>query len=85
MERAKADVNLIAVNWEKSSHTLDYVGAANRVELIGKYVADLIDFMVDYKLTSLDKIHVIGFSLGAHAAGYAGKNLKSGKLEKIVG
>lgn len=85
LERAKLDVNLIAVNWEKSSHTLDYVSAANRVKRIGLYVANLIDFMVDNNLVSLKDIHLIGFSLGAHVAGYAGKNVKSGKLEKIVG
>lgn len=78
-------MNLIAVNWESSSHTLNYLGAANLVQPIGVYVAQLIDFLVDKKLASLDDIHVIGFSLGAHAAGYAGKNVKSGKLPKIVG
>jgi len=85
LERAKLNVNLIAVNWEASSRTLDYIGSAGRVEPIGIYVAKLIDFMVANKLVSLKDIHVIGFSLGAHAAGYAGKNVKSGKLEKIVG
>lgn len=85
MEQAKVDVNLIAVNWESSSHTLNYLDAANRVHPIGVYVAELIDLMVSEKLASLDDIHVIGFSLGAHAAGHAGKNVKSGKLTKIVG
>lgn len=85
LEKAKLDVNLIAVNWEKSSHTLNYLDAANRVDPIGVHVARLIDFLVETQLASLDDIQVIGFSLGAHAAGYAGKNVKSGKLTKIVG
>lgn len=76
---------MIAVNWERSSHTLNYIAARNRVEPIGTYVASFIDFMVNNKLASLDDINLIGFSLGAHAAGIAGKQVTSGKIPKIVG
>lgn len=69
MSKAKLDVNLIAVNWEKSSQTLNYIAARNRVETIGAYVAALIDFMVTNDLVSLSDISLIGFSLGAHIAG----------------
>lgn len=62
--KAKADINLILVNWEKPSQTINYIAARNRVEPIGEYVATLIDFLVSNDLVSLDDINVIGFSLG---------------------
>lgn len=36
-------------------------------------------------MVSLDDINLIGFSLGAHVAGIAGKQMQNGKLPKIVG
>lgn len=69
LSKAKANVNLIAVNWEKSSQTLNYIAARNRVEPIGAHVAALIDFMVNNNLVSINDINLIGFSLGAHIAG----------------
>lgn len=78
-------MNLIYVNWEKASRTFNYMGLADRIEPIGIYIAELINFMVDKKLASLDDIHLIGWSLGAHAVGHAGKNVKNGKLQKIIG
>lgn len=62
-------MNLIAVNWEKASKSLDYIGCADRVEAIGSHLAGMIDFLVVNKLVSLEDITVIGFSLGAHVAG----------------
>lgn len=62
-------MNLIAVNWEKSSQTLNYIAARNRVEAIGAHVAALIDTMVFNELVNINDITVIGFSLGAHVAG----------------
>lgn len=85
MSKAKADVNLIAVNWEKSSQTLNYIAARNRVEDIGAHVAAFIDGLVFNEVANVADITAIGFSLGAHIAGIAGKHLQSGKLPKIVG
>lgn len=69
LAKAKKNVNLIAVNWEKSSQTLNYIAARNRVGPIGVYVAALVDFLVKNNLAVLDDITLIGFSLGAHVAG----------------
>lgn len=67
--KAKKDVNLIAVNWERSSQTVNYIAARKRVEPIGIYVASLIDFMVRTGTADINDIIVIGFSLGAHISG----------------
>lgn len=62
-------MNLIAVNWDKSSQTLNYIAARNRVEPIGAHLAAMIDFLVKNEQVSINDISVIGFSLGAHIAG----------------
>lgn len=69
LKKAKNDINLIAVNWEKSSQTLNYTAARSHVEPIAVYLATFINVLVENDLVSLDAIHLIGFSLGAHIAG----------------
>lgn len=64
---------------------MNYIAARNRVEPIGTHLASFIDFLFNNKLASLDDINLIGFSLGAHVVGIAGKQIQSGKLPKIVG
>lgn len=44
--KKKIDVNLIAVNWEKASRTLNYPAAAGYVPKIGVQTAKFIEFMV---------------------------------------
>ncbi|XP_055303181.1 pancreatic lipase-related protein 2-like [Sitodiplosis mosellana] len=85
LSKAKFDANLIAVNWEKFSQTFNYIAARSKVNSIGIHVAAMIDYMVKNHLASINDISLIGFSLGAHIAGIAGKNVKSGKLPKIIG
>lgn len=75
LKKAKKNVNLIAVNWEKSSRNLNYITARNHVEPIGTYLASFIDVLVKNNFASLNDINLIGFSLGAHVAGI-GKSLK---------
>lgn len=44
--KGNRNVNLIAINWEKSSNTLNYPGARGHVEMHGNSTAEFIDFMV---------------------------------------
>ena len=38
-----------------------------------------------YQGSSLADIHVVGFSLGAHVAGWVGSAITTGKLARITG
>lgn len=61
-----------------------YFTARMRCKEIGNYVAVMINTMTENTPQSNDDIHIIGFSMGAHIAGYTGKRLE-GKLQRITG
>uniref|UniRef100_A0A7D9NM11 Triacylglycerol lipase n=2 Tax=Xenopus tropicalis TaxID=8364 RepID=A0A7D9NM11_XENTR len=68
------DINCLSTDWSDGSHT-DYVQAANNVRVVGAEVADLVKTLRDDLGYSPSLVHVIGHSLGAHAAGEAGKRM----------
>lgn len=68
------------MDWEKGAAGPVYALAAANTQLIGRQLAILIMDMVALN-SNPDRIHLIGFSLGAHVAGYAGKALKRNHVE----
>lgn len=74
------DANVIFVDWEKGAAGPAYALAAANTQLIGRQLAILIMDMVALN-SDPDRIHLIGFSLGAHVAGYAGKALRRNHIE----
>lgn len=74
------DYNVIIADWSSSAGT-SYDIARNNVEPLAKSIAQFIDWM------GLDegRLHVIGYDLGAHIAGIAGKNTLNGRIDKITG
>ncbi|CAG4990084.1 unnamed protein product [Parnassius apollo] len=79
------DYNIIAVDYNPIAREPCYVEAAFNTELIGKCSAQLIDEIVFNHGIDLSRIHVIGFSLGAHIGGFIASNIKSGRLERLTG
>lgn len=80
MVREQEDANIIFVDWEKGAAGPAYAVAAANTQLIGRQLAILIMDMVALN-SDPDRIHLIGFSLGAHVAGFAGKALKRNDIE----
>ncbi|XP_050427511.1 pancreatic triacylglycerol lipase-like [Adelges cooleyi] len=80
----KHDHNLVCVDWCKISHDIAYVAARMRCRAIGNYVAELVTMFSQELGQDLDLIHIIGFSMGAHIAGFAGKQLDS-QIGRITG
>lgn len=70
------------MDWEAGATLPNYVRAAANARLVGKQLAMLIQGLQKLGL-SLHKVHLIGFSLGAHVAGFAGAELKN--LSRITG
>jgi pimeloyl-ACP methyl ester carboxylesterase len=62
-----------------------YFRAASSTRNVGRHVAGVIDKLVEERGTSVDNVHVIGHSLGAHTSGFAGLYTRSGKLSRVTG
>ncbi|XP_038629740.1 pancreatic lipase-related protein 2-like isoform X2 [Scyliorhinus canicula] len=68
------DVNCICVDWVRGSRTL-YDQAVNNIRVVGAEIAYLIDVLEkDFNYTR-SKVHIIGHSLGGHAAGETGTRI----------
>lgn len=78
------DYNIIVVDWS-SARCPVYATSVWAVPKAGQKVATMIDFLVENHGMSLDTLIVIGHSLGAHVAGYAGKYIKTGQIYTIIG
>lgn len=66
----KHDINLFIVDWGAGANTFNYIMARRRVEAVGRYMAQFIDFLYREGGLDLSTTHLIGHSLGAHASGY---------------
>ncbi|XP_011631174.1 uncharacterized protein LOC105423202 isoform X2 [Pogonomyrmex barbatus] len=73
------DCNIVCVDWGPGSAVPNYVRAAANTRLVGRQLAKLIRSLN----VPLEKVHMIGFSLGAHVAGFAGAEL--GNVSRITG
>lgn len=70
-------VNVIVVDWEKGAVLPNYVQAASNTRFVGHRIACLIKRINSKFGLSGDNYHLIGFSLGAHVAGYAGMEIRN--------
>uniref|UniRef100_A0A6J0UG58 Lipoprotein lipase n=1 Tax=Pogona vitticeps TaxID=103695 RepID=A0A6J0UG58_9SAUR len=77
------DSNVIIVDWLARS-SMHYPVSAAYTKLVGQDVATFVDWMEEQFGYSLDKVHILGYSLGAHAAGVAG-SLTGKKINRITG
>ncbi|XP_022097181.1 pancreatic lipase-related protein 2-like [Acanthaster planci] len=79
----KADFNVITVDWEEGADELNYMKSVQNIRVVGREVAMTVGYL--HTETGLDRtlVHLIGHSLGAHAAGYAGKRLRN--IGRITG
>jgi len=81
------EMNVITVDWGSGSG-FPYSQAAANTRVVGAEVARMISFLQSRLGTSAAKVHVIGHSLGAHIAGYAGNTIQdqsNDQLARITG
>ncbi|XP_015187116.1 PREDICTED: phospholipase A1-like [Polistes dominula] len=92
----KDDFVVIGIDWKKGacnglSSFLNLVGypqAAKNTRLVGKYISDVTEILVEKNKVPMSNIRLIGHSLGAQIAGFAGKQVQKlnlGKYREIVG
>ena len=78
----RENYNVILVDWSKGAR-FPYGRAAGNARLVGAQIAVLIRFLISTNNGSprlADRFYIVGFSLGAQTAGYAGSNLRAGGM-----
>lgn len=80
---AVEDCVVICVDWENGANFPNYVRAAANTRLVGKQLAMFLRGLQQYKRLDLNRVHLIGFSLGAHVSGFAGAELPG--ISRITG
>ncbi|XP_071953378.1 pancreatic triacylglycerol lipase-like [Antedon mediterranea] len=77
----EGDYNVVTVDWGNGGegNALDYSSAVGKVVLVGESIIDLIKTLKTEREMSLSDVHLIGFALGAHCAGYVGKEFRQEK------
>ena len=74
----REDYNVILVDWSRGA-SLPYMQAFGNTRLVGAQIAMLIKFLISTNAGSpdlADRFYIVGFSLGALIAGYAGTDLR---------
>ena len=80
----RGDFNVIVVDWLMGASVLYTTAVANTV-VVGAKVAQLIEIISEETGAKVDSFHLIGHSLGAHVAGFAGQTLGNSILGRITG
>ncbi|ODN05759.1 Endothelial lipase [Orchesella cincta] len=76
------ETNVIVVDWKWLAGHHIYFNSAFNTRIVGERVGEFIVYLRKTKfIKTFKSVHLIGFSLGAHVAGYAAKHVK--KVAKI--
>ncbi|VDI55479.1 pancreatic lipase-related protein 1 [Mytilus galloprovincialis] len=66
------DVNVIVVVWAEGAKD-NYIRAVANTRVVGAVTANMIKLLQRSSSLTLDNVHLVGHSLGAHVAGYVGE------------
>ncbi|XP_053678605.1 pancreatic triacylglycerol lipase-like [Anopheles nili] len=71
------DATVIVIDWGNGSKP-PYNQACANIRVVGTFAAHVIEMIMhELNLPDLDKVHMIGHSLGSHLSGYAGYTLRA--------
>ncbi|XP_018430673.1 PREDICTED: pancreatic triacylglycerol lipase-like [Nanorana parkeri] len=79
------DVNCVGVDWrDGAAHLHLYAQASSNIQVVGGEIAFLVTRLQEELDYPPSHVHLIGHSLGAHAAGEAGKRCRGIDTEKSL-
>ncbi|TMS03234.1 Endothelial lipase [Larimichthys crocea] len=79
----ETEANVVVVDWISFAQQL-YHDAVNHTNTVGQDIAAMLNWLQEEQQLPLKNVHLIGYSLGAHVAGYAGTYVK-GTIGRITG
>lgn len=82
---AHGEYNIISLDYNPLALEPCYYQAVRNLAVVANCTAQLLDFMIDRNMFTLDDIHVVGFSLGGQTSGMIANYIRSGKLRRITG
>lgn len=80
---AVQDVNVIVVDWRSLANSA-YSTAAGGVPNVGQFLGNFLVWLINTGGGNWNNVHLIGFSLGAHVVGNAGR-IAGGRAIRITG
>lgn len=82
---SKVGWTVIMVDWTAPSKVARYETAVNNAFIIATLLAEWISKTLINGYLDASRMHIVGFSMGAHIAGNVGKRITGGKVAKIFG
>ncbi|XP_021200293.2 pancreatic triacylglycerol lipase isoform X2 [Helicoverpa armigera] len=67
------DVNVIVVDWHALAGNLNYLSVVRGVPSVGQFLGNFLVWLINNGGGNWNNVHLIGFSLGAHVVGNAGR------------
>lgn len=67
---------MILVDWSLLAEPPLYEQAVKNTGVVAVKTANLALFLISENATTIDKVHIIGHSLGAHVSGIVGQKLE---------
>lgn len=80
---AVMDCNVIVVDWRALANSA-YNTAAAGVPSVGQHLGNFVNWLFNTAGGNWNQVHFVGFSLGAHVVGNAGRQV-SGRAARITG
>lgn len=74
---------MIVLDWRRLALS-NYITAANGVPAVGRGLGQFLRFLNSVTGAPFNRMHLVGFSLGAHLVGNAGREL-GGRVARVTG
>ena len=78
------DANIIVVDWEKAASDPNYFDSCRDSRQVARLLGGLLELLHTEKGLAYEDVHMVGHSLGAHLAGFAGEYVQ-GQVGRITG
>lgn len=77
------DCNIIVVDWRTAAND-DYMNSFNAIPSVGRSLGFFLLWLINVSGGDWNKVHLVGFSLGAHVVGNAGRTV-FGRPSRVTG